>query len=89
MRKLIKLMPDMALIIIDKCTITVGAERSHLYKNIYNYEFFEDQYSIFDWIKGKNVYFLVNTSRINIIYDESNRVFKFAITITIECFIMN
>jgi hypothetical protein len=80
MRKLIKIMPDMALIMIEKCTITVGAERSHIYNNIYNYEFLEDQYSINDWIKGKNVlYFSVNVSCINIMYDESNTVLQFVI----------
>ncbi|CAF4026628.1 unnamed protein product, partial [Rotaria sordida] len=52
MRKLIRSMPDMAKLIIDECTLTVGAEKSHIHMEIYNYEFLEDWYFIDDWKNG-------------------------------------
>ncbi|CAF4891053.1 unnamed protein product [Rotaria sp. Silwood1] len=51
MRKLIRSMPDMAKLIIDECTLTVGAAKSHIHMEIYNYEFLEDWYFIDDWKK--------------------------------------
>lgn len=57
MRKLIKLMPDMALLILNKCTLTIAGERSLARMQIYNYEFFEDQYFIEDWKSGKKCFF--------------------------------
>jgi ankyrin repeat protein len=59
MRKLIRSMPDMALLILKKCTLTVGVEKSHIHMEIYNYEFFEDQYFIEDWKKGKNRFLFI------------------------------
>ncbi len=56
MRKLIRSMPDMALLVLEKCTLTVGVEKSHIHLKVYNYEFFEDHYLIDDWKKGKNCF---------------------------------
>ena len=53
MRKLIRLMPDMALLILEKFTLTVGVEKSHIHMKVFSYEFFEDQYLVEDWKKGK------------------------------------
>lgn len=52
MRKLIISMPDMAYRVLDKCTKTVGNDRSTANENVFDYEFLEDQYSISDWIAG-------------------------------------
>ncbi|CAF1134348.1 unnamed protein product [Adineta steineri] len=53
MRKLIVNMPDMAFLILEKCTIDIGDERTDLHKKIYNYEFLDDEYFIGTWINGK------------------------------------
>lgn len=53
MRKLIEHMPEMAFLMLDKCTIDIGAAKTVLERKIYNYEFLEDQYFINSWIKGK------------------------------------
>ncbi|UJR16752.1 hypothetical protein I4U23_003652 [Adineta vaga] len=55
MRKLIEHMPDMALLILEKCTIDIGGERIPLHNKIYNYEFLDDQYFINTWIKDNFV----------------------------------
>lgn len=52
MRKLIISMPDMALEILEKCTTTIGSERSKIHRKFFDYEFLEDQYVIRDWLKG-------------------------------------
>jgi len=53
MRKLIVDMPKMALLMLDKCTIEIGAENTGLHMNIYNYEFLDDEYFVNSWTKGK------------------------------------
>ncbi len=54
MRKLIAQMPDMAYAILEKCTTTIGSEKSKINKQFFDYEFLEDQYIIYDWIKGNS-----------------------------------
>jgi hypothetical protein len=53
MRKLIRKMPKMALRMLDKCTMTVGTDRTDVHKQVYIYEFLDDQYTIKDWHEGK------------------------------------
>jgi transient receptor potential cation channel subfamily A protein 1 len=53
MRKLIVKMPDMALLMFDKCTIELGAEGTSSHRKTYNYEFLEDQYFVRSWEKSK------------------------------------
>lgn len=52
MRKLIINMPDMAFEILEKCTTTIGSEKSHIHKQFFDYEFLEDQYVLQNWTKG-------------------------------------
>jgi hypothetical protein len=52
MRRLIRTMPNMAIEVLDKCTKTIGDAKSNVHKKFYDYEFLEDQYVIYDWIKG-------------------------------------
>ena len=54
MRKLIVSMPDMALQILEKCTKTIGDEKSNVYRKFYDYEFLEDQYVIHQWLQGNS-----------------------------------
>jgi hypothetical protein len=54
MRKLIREMPKMASLILDKCSIKVGNKRTSVYNQIYVYEFLDDQYTVKDWAKGKS-----------------------------------
>jgi predicted PolB exonuclease-like 3'-5' exonuclease len=53
MRKLIRKMPKMALRMLDKCTMTVGTDGTDVHKQVYIYEFLDDQYTIKDWQEGK------------------------------------
>ena len=53
MRKLIIKMPDMAYEILEKCTTTIGSEKSQVHQQFFDYEFLEDQYVIRKWAKGK------------------------------------
>jgi len=53
MRKLIREMPKMALLMLNKCSMTVGSSGTNVHKNIFVYEFLEDQYTVKDWAEGK------------------------------------
>jgi hypothetical protein len=53
MRKLIREMPKMALLMLNKCSIIVGTSEASIHKVIFVYEFLEDQYTINDWEEGK------------------------------------
>jgi hypothetical protein len=53
MRKLIRDMPKMALFVLNKCSIIVGTSGTSVHKNIFMYEFLEDQYTVNDWEEGK------------------------------------
>ena len=54
MRKLIQHLPNMAFLVLEKCTITIGAKRTSVHKKVYNYEFLEDQHIGRNWAKSKN-----------------------------------
>jgi len=58
MRKLIREMPKMASLMLDKCSIKVGNKRTNVYNQIYVYEFLDDQYTVEDWAEGKSSMFL-------------------------------
>ena len=53
MRKLIRKMPQMALLVLDKCLMEVGTKRTAVHKNIFVYEFLEDQFTVKKWRAGK------------------------------------
>jgi hypothetical protein len=52
MRKLIREMPKMALLMLNKCSMTVGTSGTSVHKKIFDYEFLEDQYNVNDWEEG-------------------------------------
>ncbi len=58
MRKLIREMPKMALLMLNKCSMIVGTNGTNVHKNIFVYEFLEDQYTVKDWAEGKPFLFL-------------------------------
>ncbi len=58
MRKLIREMPKMALLMLNKCSMIVGTSGTSVHKNIFVYEFLEDQYNVDDWEEGKLFLFL-------------------------------
>jgi hypothetical protein len=58
MRKLIREMPNLALCMLDKCSMTVGTNRTDVHKHIFLYEFLDDQYTIKEWAQGKLFAFL-------------------------------
>ncbi len=64
MRKLILEMPKMALLVLNKCSMTVGTSGASVHKVIFVYEFLEDQYTIKDWEEGKLFVFLSMFSEI-------------------------
>ena len=50
MRKLIRYMPNVALWVIDeKLTRKVGGDEQKVSKEIYDYEFYEDMYTVKQW----------------------------------------
>jgi hypothetical protein len=50
MRKLIRYMPDMTVWLIDnKLTTVIGGPGQKIYKTIYDYEFYEDIFTVKDW----------------------------------------
>jgi ankyrin repeat protein len=53
MRKLIREMPKLALLMLDKCSMTVGETETHVHKQIFVYEFLDDQYTVREWAQGK------------------------------------
>lgn len=53
MRKLIRKMPQMALLVLDKCSMIVRTKGTALHKNIFIYEFLEDQFTVSQWKAGK------------------------------------
>jgi hypothetical protein len=56
MRKLIRYMPDTAFWLIEeKLTRTVGGEEQKTYKDIYDYEFYEDMYMVKQWCHQGNL----------------------------------
>jgi hypothetical protein len=62
MRKLIREMPKMALLMLNKCVMTIGTIGTSVHKNIFVYEYLEDQYTVEDWEEGNNhFYSLRNT----------------------------
>lgn len=53
MRKLIIKMPDMAYEVLERCTTTIGSEKSQIHQQTFDYEFLEDQYVVDNWAEGK------------------------------------
>jgi ankyrin repeat protein len=53
LRKLIRYMPNEAEEVFTRCMIEIGDSEDYLYKIIFNYEFLEDQLSIFKWRQGR------------------------------------
>ncbi|UJR12614.1 hypothetical protein I4U23_016789 [Adineta vaga] len=52
MRKLIRYMPNVALHVIDtKLTRTVGGEGQKVFKKIYDYEFYQDEFTVEQWYR--------------------------------------
>ncbi len=50
MRKLIRYLPQIAIWMIDeKLTRTVGGQGKHVFKKIYDYEFYMDVYRVKQW----------------------------------------
>jgi hypothetical protein len=47
-------MPQMALLMLDKCSMIVGAEGTAVHQNIFMYEFLEDQFTVNKWATGKS-----------------------------------
>jgi len=58
MRKLIRKMPQMASLGLDKCSMIVGTKGTTVHKNIFLYEFLEDQFIVNTWNGGKSFAFL-------------------------------
>lgn len=52
MRKLIRKMPRMASLFLDKCSMIMGAKGAAVHKNVFVYEFMEDQFTLIKWSKG-------------------------------------
>jgi ankyrin repeat protein len=59
LRKLIRYMPNEAEEIFTRCLIEIGGSEDYSYKIIFNYEFLEDQLSIFKWKQGRRLGFKV------------------------------
>ncbi len=57
MRKLIRYMPKIAIWMIEKnLTRTLGGQGRHVFKTVYDYEFYMDVYSVKQWYrKGKQI----------------------------------
>ena len=53
LRKLIRYMPNEAEEVFTKCMREFGGSEDYAYKIIFNYEFLEDQLSIFKWKQGE------------------------------------
>ncbi|CAF1438206.1 unnamed protein product [Adineta ricciae] len=49
MRKLIRNMPSMALLVLDKCSMTIRTKDTAEHKSIFMYEFLEDQFIVNTW----------------------------------------
>ncbi|UJR19480.1 hypothetical protein I4U23_022610 [Adineta vaga] len=49
MRKLIRKMPRMGLLMLNKCSMIVGTEGTAIHQNIFMYEFLEDQFTVNKW----------------------------------------
>jgi hypothetical protein len=60
MRKLIRKMPSMALLLLDKCSMIVRTKGMAVHKNIFVYEFLEDQFTVNKWNRGKSFVFFIN-----------------------------
>jgi ankyrin repeat protein len=54
LRKLIRYMPNEADEVLTQCMIEIGGSEDYSYKIIFNYEFLEDQLSIFKWKQGRS-----------------------------------
>ena len=54
MRKLIRKMPQMAFLMLDKCLMVVGTKETAVHKNMFAYEFLEDQFAVGQWQRGKS-----------------------------------
>jgi hypothetical protein len=60
MRKLIRYLPDMAIWLINnKLTHVVGGPGRKLYKTIYDYEFYEDMYTVKDWYTQGSIFLTI------------------------------
>lgn len=60
MRKLIRKMPSMALLVLDKCSMIVHTKGMTVDKSIFMYEFLEDQFIVNKWNRGKShLYFFL------------------------------
>lgn len=55
LRKLIRYMPSEAAEVFTKCLIEIGGSEDNAYKIIFNYEFLEDQLSIFKWKQDRSI----------------------------------
>ncbi|CAF3329730.1 unnamed protein product [Rotaria sp. Silwood2] len=53
LRKLIRYMPNEADEVFTRSMIEIGSSEDYSYKIIFNYEFLEDQFSIFKWKQSK------------------------------------
>jgi ankyrin repeat protein len=53
LRKLIRYMPNEADEVFTRCMTEKGGSEDYSHEIIYNYEFLEDQYSIFTWKQGR------------------------------------
>ena len=68
MRKLIRKMPKMALLMLDKCSMIVGVEGTAEHQNIFMYEFLEDKFTVNKWNRGKSSELFTNVWSNNIIF---------------------
>lgn len=53
LRKLIRYMPNEAEEVFTRCMIEIGGSEDYTYKISFNYEFLEDQLTIFKWKQGR------------------------------------
>ena len=59
MRKLIRYMPDITVWLIDnKLTTVVGGPGQKMHKTIYDYEFYEDIFTVKSWYTQGSLFFL-------------------------------
>lgn len=57
MRKLIRKMPHMALLVLNKCSMILGAKGINTQKKVFVYEFLEDQFTVNHWNNSKLLIF--------------------------------
>lgn len=61
MRKLIRKMPKMALLVLNKCSMIIHNKGTAVHKSVFLYEFLEDQFTVIKWKKSKlfSILFLI------------------------------